>query len=216
MYSINHIGLIPDGARRWARKNNIDLYKSYEITVENVIRFIRYSLEFVNEISIYLLSRENLQRNPSDIEPVFSAEYFLVNNLLPQICDEYSIKIIHAGTKSLLPSYFSDSLDLLCQKTSLNIKSQINLLIAYNPLDEINSALSRGKGKLDLKNLWVPNMVDLVIRTAGGSVIQSNFLPLQCGYSHAYIVDVFFNDFTRENFINIYETAKQEISMKGK
>lgn len=216
MTNIKHIGLIPDGTRRWAQHNNSDLFTAYEITMNNIINFVYYSIDYVNEISIYLLSKDNLQRTKSDLDPVIKAEYCLVNDLLPKICDKYSIKIVHAGTKQLLPSYFTNSLDELCRSTSSYNKLTINLLLAYDPIDEINYALANGVNQLSYSNLWVTTMVDLVIRTAGGSVYLSNFLPIQCGYSQVYLVEVLFNDFTKDNFMEIINLAKKEIILKGK
>ena len=52
-----HIGIIPDGARRWAKKNNISYLQSYRISMSKLLKFCKYLFDKKTyEISIYFSS----------------------------------------------------------------------------------------------------------------------------------------------------------------
>ena len=85
------------------------------------------------------------------------------------------------------------------ERTSGNRKGTLNLLLAYDPIEEIIQAFRTSTNhERFYEDLWVTKPVDLVIRT-GGAKLLSNFLPLQCGYARLYCYDKLFNDFTTED-----------------
>ena len=71
---INHLGIIPDGNRRWARANNISLEAVYQIFANKIANIVELlpKLE-VKELSVYIASKENLTRKPEEIEPVVNS-----------------------------------------------------------------------------------------------------------------------------------------------
>ena len=64
------MGIIPDGSRRWARKNGIRDYdgtRSGEVVERTILHIIKNYPE-VSEISVWALSTENLGRDRQDKE----------------------------------------------------------------------------------------------------------------------------------------------------
>jgi len=183
------------------------LTEACHIAVLNLIRLIDLSMGLVDELSVYLLSKENLKRDQSELDAVLEAETFFLEYLLPDFCNRHSIRVVHAGIKQYLPDSMNHQLEKLCNQTKGYLKKRINLLLGYHPLDEINDACARTSDEVCIEDLWVSSEVDLVIRTGGGSAMLSNFLPLQCGYANFAIVEDFFNDFTEEQFVRVYNDA---------
>ena len=60
-----HVGLIPDGNRRWARENNVD-YKVGHLRGYDALRDILFSFfkAGIKYLSVYALSLENARKRP--------------------------------------------------------------------------------------------------------------------------------------------------------
>lgn len=194
----------------------MDLLDAYHVSMQRLLRFIESAVMLVDEVSVYMLSKENLKREAFELDAVLETEDYFLRNLMPELCRKYAIRVVHAGEKRYLPDFLRQSLAWLCEETCGFQDKTVNLLLGYNPLDEINAAFARTGGKVEIKDLLVSSEVDVVIRTGGGRVISSNFLPLQCAYSSFYIIDEYFNDFTDERFKDIYNDARDQGAKMGK
>lgn len=182
--SPKHVGLIPDGGRRWARTHKKTYLQSYQLVMENVAEFVKFMFtQGATTLSIYLLSKENLRRPADELEPVIEAETYLLEHLLPPLANLLNIRIIHAGQTYPLPTQFAEALAKLCTNTASYRKHKLYLLIAYDPHDELAEACEHWDRQTEiLPHLWVKEPLDLVIRTSGENRL-SNFLPLQAGYA---------------------------------
>lgn len=193
-----HIGLIPDGTRRWAKKNNKDYGEAYWHAMQKLVKLMSAIFESGVQIqSIYLLSRENLHRSQFDLEPVLKMEQQFLEELLPRFCQKWECSVQHAGLADLLPKSYSDALSTIVNNTNKYLvenKRKVYLLAAYSPWDEIEYAISiNARPGFIRESLWVAENLDLVIRTGYGQLI-SNFLPLQAGYAELHFINKLFND----------------------
>ncbi|MCK4332694.1 MAG: undecaprenyl diphosphate synthase family protein, partial [Thermoplasmatales archaeon] len=68
-----HIGIIPDGSRRWAEKNKIKNYDGRQSgnVIENVVTHIFDKYDDVTDISVWAISIENLNRPLKQKEHVY-------------------------------------------------------------------------------------------------------------------------------------------------
>ncbi|MBI4707585.1 MAG: undecaprenyl diphosphate synthase family protein [Candidatus Omnitrophica bacterium] len=213
---VSHIGLIPDGNRRWAVKNNLDIKTAYNKSMQHICDLIEHFFsKDISLVSIYLLSKENLSRGRFDLETVLDAEENLCRMLL-KLCLKWECKVIHAGLDVLLPEHLANEIKILVNSTSNLNKHQLHLLVGYNPFDEVNSAFATKTREIKLEDLWVKVNLDMIIRTAGGNVLLSNFLPLQSGYAQVFIVNELFNDFSTNQFDELLEIANNTTMLLGK
>lgn len=215
---IRHVGIIPDGNRRWAVNNHLNYADAYAITMKHLYEIISHTFEMgIEALSIYMLSTENLTRSREDLSAVLTAETDFIFCSLPTLAKEYQCKVVHAGESSLLPNDLAKSLRNIEGDTCNNSKHRLYLLVGYNPLDEVNAAMRASLNhRVNIKSLWVPETVDIVIRTAGGPTLLSNFLPLQCGYAQQFMVEAYFNDFTKADLNSIVLKASQTPQLRGK
>ncbi len=204
---INHVGIIADGTRRWAKINSLDLYKAYLLSMNHLEEIILHIFQLdIPLISVYLLSTENLKRQKNELEAVLKAETDFCLNIAKK-SSKMGFNVNHIGIKEYLPSYLSNVLKFITEERTTVYKQQLNLLIGYNPFDEINYAISHNNGRISLTSLWVKEKVDLVIRTGGGNVALSNFLPLQTGYAQILISNELFNDFSIPELDSLIEKS---------
>ncbi|RLG71461.1 MAG: hypothetical protein DRO11_04435 [Methanobacteriota archaeon] len=218
--NVRHLGLIPDGARRWARKKGRSYYESYWLAMTKLIDFLDAAFqEHVLIQSVYLLSTENLTRTPSDLAPVFATEERFLKELLPSLCEKWGCSVHHAGVKNLLPRSYVHAIEQVCLQfsgTSGSTKRKLYLLIAYSPWDELSYAIECALRPLDFRqHLWVTEDVDLVIRTAGGQ-LMSNFLSLQSGYAELCFISALFNDVETEDIVRIIRSSNNKVRLLGR
>lgn len=218
MNLIKHIGIIPDGNRRWAMAHSLDFFTAYQISVRNLASLIENLMIYEKplSISVYLLSQDNLSRKRNDIDAVIEIGIHFLSTILPEICDRNKIRVIHAGNPNMLPGEMVKTLSNITFWTEKYVDHNLYLLLGYDPIDEINSAYQAKSSPITIQDLWVPERVDCVIRTAGGPVMLSKFLPLQSSYSQLYIIDKFFNDCTFSDFSTILEKSKRVKMLYGK
>jgi undecaprenyl diphosphate synthase len=193
-----HMGIIPDGARRWARKNGKSYDDAYWVSMTKLVDIIDVVFDTDVQIqSIYLLSKENLKRTETDLESVLRAEEGFIRKLLPDIMSKWGFEVCPAGSIELLPSFFREAvinLSIESKKLARCGNRKLYLLLAYNPWDEILHALKLGHDINKLREFfWITEDVDMIIRTGYGQLI-SNFLPLQSGYAELVFIDKLFND----------------------
>ena len=196
-----HIGLIHDGHRRYARRENLLSYEvSYKI---GMVRF-KECLSWCDELGIdyvtsWLLSKENLSRPEEELEP-----YFIVLNelfeelLIDDLVDNFKIQFI--GSIDLLPDYLKETINKL-QEVRAGGEKTITIALGYGGrqeiLDAIKSLVIENKEK-DLEelveeindeqireHLYLPDApdIDLIIRTSGESRL-SGFLLWQLSLIH--------------------------------
>ena len=199
-----HVGLIPDGGRRWAEKQGVSLAESYHKTKLFLAEICSYLFDAgVTEISIYLSSIQNFRRPQTEIEAFNTASEIAFGKEILQLAQKKLARIVVAGKKEILPSEYLKAIEFVEAKTEGFQNRTINLLIAYNPIEELMNAFSKSDTNNEiLQNLWVKTPLHLIIRS-GGANLLSNFLPLQSGFARLYFFDKLFNDLTINDFKEI-------------
>jgi undecaprenyl diphosphate synthase len=193
-----HLGLIPDGNRRWARATGHSLAETYCLGMEKIVECLETLLTMgIPKLSIYLLSKDNLARQGEDLDAVLAAEEWGVTTLFPVLKDRFEATFTHAGRADLLPPALADGLSTLCTSLATNSNTPtIYLCLGYDATDEIIQALQNTPQSADFRDyLWVPDPLDLIIRTSGYQRL-SGFLPLQSEYAELYFAPYYFPEIT--------------------
>lgn len=214
IHQIQHIGIIPDGGRRWAIANAVSLSESYETTRKKLAGFVGKIIGLgISEISIYMSSRQNFKRQEYEIEAFTNQALLSLSTEVGIICNELGLKVSVAGKLSHQSAGFIKTVEDLINETSNHAHGRLNLCIEYDPFDEIQYALNQlNKGDELWNGLWIKQPLDIVIRS-GNANLLSNFLPLQSAYARLYFSEKLFNDLTWpdiESFINDYQSLERK------
>lgn len=198
-----HVGIIPDGNRRWCRAHNkavIDLVQMQRSMFVNLLQeqlWASYNnLDRVGELTIYLLSKDNLlKRQDNTVEMVGQLLEFLVDDIqaVPNTAGKARIRFI--GELDLLPP----KLQHLCKEIehiTAHGKFTVTCAIAYDPIADS----ARWLRSQDKNTQGRP--IDVVIRT-GGELRSSGFFPLQCLYSEWFFLPKMFPDLTLKDVDNV-------------
>ncbi|MGC8538873.1 MAG: polyprenyl diphosphate synthase [Candidatus Micrarchaeia archaeon] len=207
------IGLIPDGNRRWSKRNNISFFEGYQQGVNKFIDFSEWCLGYgIKNLTVWALSTENLKRKSNELSILFKIykKTALDENIIERLRqNETRLRII--GRRELLPGDLEKALENAEAKTEGYKKNVINMLIGYGGGADIlyaakeyaKTVLDKGRViRLSLSNFSnyliskdIPN-IDLVIRTSG-EMRLSGFMPLQSAYSELYFSRKLWPDFSK-------------------
>jgi len=209
----NHVGIIPDGTRRWAIKNDVDLFDAYYQAMLLLGEIIKYLFKRdVNIISLYFSSLQNFKRPKHEIDAFCNAEAIFCQKVLTELLLEYTFKVNIIGDSEIIPRFLLEESKEIEKQTNENSIREINLCIAYNPISEIQNAIKHSRGSNFLQFLQVKQPLDIVIRSSGAN-LTSNFLPLQSGFARLYFIEKFFNDVCIkdiESIINSFENIDRK------
>lgn len=213
----NHLGIIIDGNRRWARAHGMPPWKGHWFGAKKLENFLKWCLELkVPQVSVYTLSTENLKRPKRELDELFKIFYTYLDKWEKGEADflkKYRVKIRFVGDLERLPPKLVKLMGKIMQKTAKYQKRVINFLIAYGGKFEITQAIraiveeciKAGRVEITEKDveekLLVKEPVDLLIRT-GGEKRLSNFLLWQSSYAEIIVINTLFPDFKKREFIN--------------
>lgn len=211
-----HVGIIPDGGRRWAVNNGCSLRVAYQHTcqkLENLVEAL-WQLQ-VDELSIYIASKENFRRPDNEVNAFIETTKEAFEFHISTLAQRHNLRVCVAGNKKAWPISVADAAINLENKTGANSNGTLNLCVGYHPADEILHALQRASCPEDFYNhLWVKKPIDLIIRSGGANVL-SNFLPLQTGYARLYFFNELFNDLNLDQILQTIELYRKEVLKYG-
>jgi undecaprenyl diphosphate synthase len=195
-----HVGIIPDGNRRWAQKNLLNFSKAYNGASENLLRITKHLfVSGVKYVSFYGFSLKNFERNAAERKIILALIKKRFSDM-ERLVDELGVRMHFAGRLELFPEDVRDMFSSLEKKTRKNRGGALVALVGYDGVDELDYAAERMKehGGTLRENMFVPVEVpplDLVIRTSGEKRI-SGFLPYLASYAELYFSDKLWPDFT--------------------
>jgi len=205
-----HIGVIPDGNRRWAQKRGLPKEAGYEVGVECGFRLYEVCLELgIKEMTFYGFTVDNTKRPP------------VQKKAFKKACVD-AVKILSNRDASLLvignpasPNFPRELLPYTKRVTFGRDLIRINFLVNYDWKWDLSHAVgAEGNFVESIASAEIPR-VDLLVRW-GGRRRLSGFLPVQSVYADMYVLDELWPDFEPEQFyraLKWYET--QDITLGG-
>jgi len=212
-----HIGIIPDGNRRWAKARSMPKEEGYEYGIEPGKKLFEEILgSGIREVSTYMFTRENTFRPKQQVAAFQSACIKFIDWI-----KEKDVSILAVGDAS--SPFFPEGLKCYTvPEKDRGGKLRLNFLVNYSWKWDLNVALanSRNKqpGKRDiLESIGSKHVsrIDLVIRW-GERRRLSGFLPIQSAYADIFVVDELWPDFSLEQFyraLRWYE--RQDVTLGG-
>jgi len=212
---VKHIAIILDGNRRYAKLKNQETYKGHEAGAERLEDFLKWADELkIKEITAYILSTENLNREKKELDFLFSIfkRWF---KKFDKEAEKNKIKINFAGNLELVPKDVKELALRIQRKTSEYKNKTINFCFAYGGKQELinafNNLTKKGRKNIEEKDiqeeLWIKNEPDIVIRT-GDAIRTSNFLPWQTAYSEWFFLKKMWPEFEKQDLVNILKEFK--------
>jgi undecaprenyl diphosphate synthase len=210
-----HVAIIMDGNRRWARERNLPIVEGYRRGMTTLRETTRACRDFrIPILTVYGFSEENWKREETEISLLFELCCAFARNELDMLRREnVTVRVI--GRVEALPRAPRRALEDLVRKTADNDGTILNLAVNYSARTEMKDAtralaLDVRSGVLSpdeiddntlgtyLYTAGLPDP-DLLIRP-GGEFRLSNFLLYQVAYTELWVTDVYWPEFTRAHF----------------
>ena len=210
----NHVAIILDGNRRWAKERNLPSLKGHQKGFENIRDLAPYIInKGVKYLSVFAFSTENFKR--SDEEVTYLMDIFVdwFNKECDKIHDE-DIKIVFSGRQDNLREDVKEAMKTITERTKDNQKGVFNICLNYGGQQEIVDATKKicndvTSGQLKPEDINEKLLykymyqelppIDFLIRTSGEERI-SNFMIYELSYAEMYFPKVYFPDFNTEQF----------------
>ncbi len=214
----NHIGVIPDGNRRWAQARGLSKEMGYENGIDPGFELYKLCLDLgIKEMTFYGFTQDNTKRPPVQTRAFQKACIEAVKRL----CHKDASLLVVGNTNS--PLFPPELLPFTKKRVTFGSgKMKVNFLVNYSWWWDIHAAHSVKSNGGDAKSFLASNIasgdvsrIDLVIRW-GGRRRLSGFLPVQTVYADFYIIDDLWPDFNQNH---LYEALawydNQDITLGG-
>lgn len=209
---VKHIAIIPDGNRRWAKKNNLPTFQGHLIASEKILPEIietAYNAG-VEYLTFWALSTENLKSRPKkELDNLFMLMKLFLKKQLKKIKAK-NIKLKIIGNVEELPKDIKKLINKAILETSnnngftlvigLNYGGRDEIIRAFNKLQKSGEEINKNSLNKFLDTVDIPDP-DFIIRT-GGEKRVSGFLLWQAEYSELTFIDDYFPEMTKETFQN--------------
>lgn len=209
----NHIGIIPDGNRRWANAHGLSKEQGYAYGLSPGLELLHLCRDIgVKELTFYGFTVDNTKRPAIQTKAFQQACVDAIN----YIADEDVSLLVIGNTESKM--FPPELLPLTKRKVFGSGGIKVNFLVNYGWEWDLGNLLrdsALDAGIINRIKSSDISRIDLVIRW-GGRRRLSGFLPAQSVYADFFIIDEYWPDFQPEHFhkaISWYNS--QDITLGG-
>ena len=208
----SHIGVIPDGNRRWAVLNGMTKEKGYDKGLNPGLEFFKLCKDVgVKEITYYGFTVDNTKRPPAQ-RRAFTNACIKAVNLLSK--ENASLLVVGNSNSPMFPK---ELIPFTERKVFGTGEMKINFLVNYSYEWDLSLNAQKEFQSQNMNCIKSHDIsrVDLIIRW-GGRRRLSGFLPVQSVYADFYVLDNYWPDFKAQDFydaLNWYNG--QDITLGG-
>lgn len=201
---LNHVALIADGNRRWAKEKNLPSFEGHRKGFENIKKLLKKGRDLgIPVMTFWVFSTENWKRKQEEVGYLMKLAEEVIEVQLKEAIEEET-RIVHIGRKDRLPDGLKEKIAKAEEQTQRFTKHYFVIALDYGGHDEILRAVDKMNDAktgclddyLDTSILPYPNP-DLIIRT-GGEERLSGFMTWQSAYSEYFFSPLRFPDFLPE------------------
>ncbi len=208
----NHIAIIPDGNRRWAKQHNLPTFAGHRRGFNVAVKISKKIRSLgVHTLTFWAFSTENWNRTPQEVSYLMKMYETLIEKNLKEALKE-KIRIIHLGRKDRISKKLLEKIQDSEEKTKSFKNYILNIALDYGGQDEVIRAIHKAsKQNVDLNNLTIeqfnnfldtanqpyPNP-DLIIRTSGEQR-TSGLMVWQAAYAEYVFLNKHFPDLADED-----------------
>ena len=225
--NLEHIAIIMDGNRRWAKEKNLPSAMGHKKGVDALKTTLRACKDFcIKYLTVYAFSTENWKRKKEEVDFLMELLAITLTNELAEMHSE-GVVISFIGDISKLSNKLQKILANSVETTKNNSGVHLQIAFNYGARDEIvhavKSIVEKGVKSEDIteemisENLYTKNIPDpdLLIRTGGEKRI-SNYLLWQIAYSEILVTDEYWPEFGRDSLAEAVEEFKNRQRRFGK
>lgn len=225
--NLQHIAIIMDGNRRWAKEKNLPSAMGHKKGVESLKATLRACDDFgIKYVTVYAFSTENWNRKKEEVDFLMDLLAITLKNELKEM-HENGVVISFIGDIAKLSDKLQKILKDSTECTKNNTGVHLQIAFNYGSRDEIVHAVKKivesgckpdeVDEKLISSNLYTKDIPDpdLLIRTGGEKRI-SNYLLWQIAYAEIYVTDQYWPEFDKKSLAKAVEEFAHRQRRYGK
>lgn len=201
---LNHLAIIMDGNRRWAKKHNLPAIAGHHQGAKNLEKIAELAQKKgIQILTVYAFSTENWKRTKNEVAGLLRLLKYFMSKRKEKL-NKLGVSLSIIGDLSKFPKNLQKEINKTVNYLKNNKKLHLNIALNYGGRAEIIHAFKEIKKK-KIKNI-TENIVsnnlytqsqpdpDIIIRT-GGELRLSNFLTWQSTYSELYFTKTLWPNF---------------------
>ena len=200
-----HIGIIPDGNRRWASEHGLQKEDGYAYGLAPGLQLVRHAKKLgIEELTYYGFTVDNCKRPKVQFEAFRAACVEAVHLLTKEGAD---LLVLGDQTSKCFP----EELIPYTTRTTVNGGGiKLNFLVNYGWQWDLSHIRQDGRAhSADVSR------IDLIIRW-GGMRRLSGFLPIQSVYADFYVIDRYWPDYRNSDLRDALAWyARQDVTLGG-
>ena len=208
-----HIGIIPDGNRRWAKQAGLPKQDGYVYGLTPGLDLLRLARDAgIQEITYYGFTTDNCGRPPEQVKAFSKASVKAID-----LISQEPVSLLVVGNRDA-PTFPPALLPYMIRTDQNGGGIRVNFLVNYGWEWDLAQLERPGSNR---KKIWSElrshdiSRVDLVIRW-GGMRRLSGFLPVQSVYADFFVVERLWPDFQPEDFFQALQWyQKQDVTLGG-
>ncbi|MBQ8168259.1 isoprenyl transferase [bacterium] len=213
---LQHIAIIMDGNRRWAKKNNLPSAVGHKKGVDSLKTVLKACHKFgIKHLTVYAFSTENWNRKPEEVEFLMDLLAHTIKNELDELHkNEVVINFIGDLTRlnPKLQKILCDAVEYTQNNKGVNLQIAFNYGSRNEIVNAVKSIVAQGIKVEDITEdivsqaLYTKNVPDpdLLIRT-GGEMRISNYLLWQIAYSEILVTKQYWPEFDEQSLVDAIE-----------
>lgn len=232
-----HMGIIPDGNRRWARERGLTIHEGHLVGGQKMRMAGEWAMSHpeIRILSVYALSEENYRRSQEELDWLYKTYDGMLKDLAASDVvsrNRVRIKIVSTNDRPI-PDFLMHTFREVERATAHHDQRVLNILLGYTGESEVVQAVQRlmlrplsrvralggGLAKGDImRELLVKEPCDFIIRTGreeGPREAKSGFLLLQSAYAEYYHLEKFWPEVTEDDLNACWEYFKVTRRLKG-
>lgn len=210
---LQHIAIIMDGNRRWAKENNLPSAVGHKKGVDALKNAVQACHKFgIKYLTVYAFSTENWNRDKAEVDYLMELFALTIKNEFKEL-HENNVILSFIGDLSRLSAKLQKIFADATERTKDNTGVHLQIAVNYGARDEMVNAV-KNIVKLGYKEDEITETLineelytsrlpdpDLLIRT-GGEMRVSNYLLWQIAYSEILISPQYWPEFNEESMAN--------------
>ena len=209
----SHIGIIPDGNRRWAVEQGLSKEKGYNPGLSPGLSLFKLCKEAgIKELTYYGFTTDNTKR-PKEQRKAFTKACINAVEMLSK--EDADLLVVGNSDSEMFPK---ELLPYTTRKHFGKGTIKVNFLVNYGWEWDLNYIKTGDASKKNITSYIKSkdiSRIDLIIRW-GGRRRLSGFLPVQSIYSDFYVLEDYWPDFKPEHFNQAIDWyGSQDVTLGG-
>lgn len=222
--SLQHLGIIADGNRRWAKENGLPKIEGHKQGLKTIETLVAAAAKAeIPFISFYVFSTENWGREEAEVSYIMKLAETKIMSMAKKMAKN-NVRLLILGTRGKVnPTLTSlgekaEKITADCTGTTVcfcfNYGGEQEIADAANIALEADNKITPETIRKHLYHPEVPDL-DMIVRTSGEERI-SGFMLWRAAYAELFFIKKYFPDMTAEDMKKILEEYEKRNRRFGK